>query len=216
MKPIEEFRKNKGTCLPCAKNYEKEMSRKRWRENGGRMREYAKNRYQTKKKEISEKYKIWYGKNRELRIEKAKDYSKKNKEKVYEQHKEWREKNTEHWKLMARLRYKEKMKTDPEFRLKNSLRIRILVALRKTPKSNNTAKLLGCSIEDLKKHLEKQFTKGMTWENHGLRGWHVDHIIPCSAFDLTKENEQKKCFNYMNLQPLWAKDNLTKKDKIKS
>jgi hypothetical protein len=72
----------------------------------------------------------------------------------------------------------------------------------------NTEELLGCSIENLKKHLEKQFTQGMSWKNYGK--WHVDHIKPCANFDLSKKTEQQKCFNYNNLQPLWAVDNLKK------
>ena len=50
----------------------------------------------------------------------------------------------------------------------------------------------------------------MTWENHGQYGWHVDHIKPCALFDLTKIEEQKKCFHYTNLQPLWWRDNIKK------
>ena len=69
-------------------------------------------------------------------------------------------------------------------------------------------------MEKLKKHLEKQFQKGMTWNNYGMYGWHIDHIIPCSAFNLNLESEQRKCFNYTNLQPLWAIDNIKKGDKI--
>ena len=71
-------------------------------------------------------------------------------------------------------------------------------------------KLIGCSIESLKNYLEKQFKKDMTWHNHGLYGWHIDHIRPCISFDLIKKSEQKKCFHYTNLQPLWAKENLSK------
>lgn len=72
--------------------------------------------------------------------------------------------------------------------------------------------MIGCSIEELKQYLEKQFKEGMTWDNYGE--WHIDHIIPCAAFDLTKEEEQLKCFNYTNLQPLWAEENEKKGDKI--
>ena len=59
-------------------------------------------------------------------------------------------------------------------------------------------------------HLEKQFQPGMSWDNHGYDGWHVDHIRPCASFDLTDEEQVRKCFHYTNLQPLWAKDNLRK------
>jgi hypothetical protein len=70
--------------------------------------------------------------------------------------------------------------------------------------------LLGCSISDFRKYLEKQFSEGMTWDNHGFNGWHIDHIKPCASFDLTIPEEQQKCFHYSNMQPLWAQDNLSK------
>lgn len=73
--------------------------------------------------------------------------------------------------------------------------------------------LLGCSIEYLMKHLESKFQDGMSWDNYGHNGWHIDHIKPCCSFDLTKEKEQKECFHYLNLQPLWAKDNYNKAKK---
>ncbi len=59
-----------------------------------------------------------------------------------------------------------------------------------------------------------KFLPGMTWANHGRRGWHIDHIIPCAAFDMTDENQAKACWNYKNLRPLWAEDNWAKGDKI--
>lgn len=73
---------------------------------------------------------------------------------------------------------------------------------------SQTIKLIGCSIEQLKQHLEKQFKLGMSWFNYGK--WHVDHIKPCASFDLTDIEQQKQCFNYTNLQPLWAEENLVK------
>jgi hypothetical protein len=60
--------------------------------------------------------------------------------------------------------------------------------------------------------LEKKFLPGMNWENYGE--WHIDHIVPCSSFDLSKSEQQKICFNYSNLQPLWAADNIRKSDSI--
>ena len=72
---------------------------------------------------------------------------------------------------------------------------------------------MGCNIDFLKKYIAKKFTKGMSWDNYGLYGWHIDHIKPCSCFDLTKPEQQKLCFHYSNLQPLWAKDNISKSNK---
>jgi len=105
-------------------------------------------------------------------------------------------------------------KTDSNYRLKDNCRKRINDALRNygIKKSKHTMELIGCSIEKLKEHLESQFKDGMTWENHSLHGWHIDHKRPCSSFDLTNPSQQKLCFHYTNLQPLWAKDNLEKGD----
>lgn len=72
--------------------------------------------------------------------------------------------------------------------------------------------LLGCTIEEFRAYLESKFTEGITWDNYGKQGWVIDHIIPCRSFDLTKIEEQKKCFNYKNMQPLWNTDNQKKSD----
>jgi hypothetical protein len=77
-------------------------------------------------------------------------------------------------------------------------------ALKRRKKLNDSINLFGCSPKKLKEHLESLFIDGMSWGNHGLNGWHIDHIIPTAAFDLSKEEEQKKCFNYTNLVPRWA------------
>jgi hypothetical protein len=72
--------------------------------------------------------------------------------------------------------------------------------------------LIGCDVPFLLKYLESKFSNGMTWNNYGK--WHVDHIKPCNSFDLQDIIQQKKCFHYTNLQPLWAYDNLSKGDKV--
>lgn len=69
---------------------------------------------------------------------------------------------------------------------------------------------VGCSYEQLVEHLESQFVEGMTWENYGLRGWHIDHIKPVCSFDHTDTDEVRECWHYSNLQPLWAIDNWKK------
>ena len=104
--------------------------------------------------------------------------------------------------------------TDQHFVLRKLISERIRGALRnfKANKYFSSQELVGCTLLKLRQHLESQFTTGMTWENQG--DWHIDHIMPCAAFDLTKRSEQKKCFHYTNLQPLWAIDNLKKGNKL--
>ncbi len=106
-------------------------------------------------------------------------------------------------------RYKE----DIIFKITLNFRRRLLRALNGELKSTTSLKLLGCTPEDLKIHLESQFKQGMSWNNYGLHGWHIDHRISCAKFDLSKEEEQLKCFHYTNLQPLWAKENWSKGSK---
>lgn len=73
--------------------------------------------------------------------------------------------------------------------------------------------MIGCSIQELKKWLEYQFDEDMTWENQG-EYWHIDHVTPCASFDLTNEEELKKCFSWENLRPCTGIENIEKKDKI--
>ncbi|MDA7756672.1 hypothetical protein N8920_02125 [Opitutales bacterium] len=115
-----------------------------------------------------------------------------------------------------RERAKKKRDNDPQYRLASVLRVlvRTSLSVRKASKAERTKELLGSSIEQFKVHLESQFTEGMSWNNMGRGGWHIDHIIPCAFFDLTKPSHQKVCFNWQNLQPLWEKDNITKGDKF--
>ncbi len=111
--------------------------------------------------------------------------------------------------------YKSKrIKIDAFFQLKQNLRSRITVALsrKKIQKNGSAIKLLGAPIEIVKLHLEKQFKKGMSWENYGFRGWHADHITPLASAK-TEEDLIKLC-HYTNLQPLWALENLKKSSKI--
>jgi hypothetical protein len=104
----------------------------------------------------------------------------------------------------------DRRKRDPIFKLIAYVRGRIRGALKRkgVRKTTKTEKLLGCSVHELKNYLEAQFKDGMTWTNYGQ--WHVDHIKPCCSFDLTKPEEQRACFHYTNLQPLWADENYTK------
>lgn len=102
---------------------------------------------------------------------------------------------------------------DINFKLKKRLRIRLLKAIKGNYKNGSAVRDLGCTIPELKSYLESKFIKGMNWSNHGLHGWHIDHIKPLSSFDLNNRKQFLEACNYKNLQPLWAKDNLKKSNK---
>jgi hypothetical protein len=153
--------------------------------------------YQNNKEKINERNKIYYHTNKEIVLKKQKKYQKNNKEKINNQ---------------SNIYAYNRKKTDPLFKLKCNLRIRICNAIKNKNyiKSKSTLEMLGCDLHTVKAHLEKQFTKGMTWANHGE--WHIDHIIPYAS--AKTEDELIKLFHYTNLQPLWAADNIIKSDKI--
>ncbi len=112
----------------------------------------------------------------------------------------------------ANKRRNQRLKEDVNYRLIKNYRTRIWNAIKNNKRFDKTLDLLGCDVLTLRTHLEKKFQKGMNWCNYGE--WHVDHIIPCASFDLSKREEQNKCFHYSNTQPLWATDNRSKANKI--
>lgn len=113
-------------------------------------------------------------------------------------------------KLTVLLRHRRRK--DPDFRLRGCLRHRVWMALKGKTKSDSTMGLIGCSLQELKKHLESKFKPGMTWKNYGPV-WHVDHLKPCAKFDLTDPEQQKICFHWTNLQPLFKAENMCKGDR---
>jgi hypothetical protein len=218
----------------CTKNCKKEA-----RHNTHiKYRQTHKEEIQMKRELNKDYYKNWYKKNRIKILRKQKKYSKEyrknNKEKIRYSQRKWEQ---EHEKEIIQKRRINKQKKalydknrrsrtrklrkiffkNPVNRLIHNARTRVRNALKGICKSDHTIKLIGCSVEVLKFHLEKQFKEGMSWENYGYYGWHVDHIKPCNSFNLHKKSEQFKCFNYKNLQPLWCWENYAKnrKERIK-
>ncbi len=122
----------------------------------------------------------------------------------------WREKNKECINSRKRELEKKKRDKDPTYRLRHNMSTRLYLAVKK--KYGNTFELVGCSKEDLCSYLESKFLEGMNWKNYGQ--WHVDHIIPCASFNLDDPEQQKACFHWSNLQPLWGIDNMKKGAKI--
>jgi len=196
---IKKIKKNK-LCLICKKEFilnsgaQKYCSKECSKVPIGK---YLKIYQQIHKEELSKYKKIYRQEHRKQITKILKKY--------YQEHK------IEHNSRMVEY-FRNRLRTDINFRLRSYLRKRIWDALKNNFKSANTMKLIGCTIEFLKQHLEKQFKQGMSWSNYG--SWHVDHIRPCASFDLSKPSEQRKCFHYTNLQPLWAKENLIKRDKL--
>ena len=166
-----------------------------------------------------------YYKNIEDRKEWSKNYYKTNKKEIINRNKEYRKDNIENKKEYDKEYYqinkdninkniRQRRKTDVNFRRKEIIKSTLRSAFRVDgyKKNGTTEKMLGCSYEHLLLHLEKQFTEGMNWSNKGMFGWHIDHKIPLSSSDT--EEGRYKLNHYTNLQPLWAKDNLSKGCKL--
>lgn len=192
---ISYFKKNSqckdghiNQCHICLKQHYKEYREK----NKDKIKQYAltnKDRLKSYHKEYSKK---WEANNKEKRQKQNKINSKI-----------WREKNKNY--------INEYRKNNPPTlslnrRISTLLSTRINELLKKvnSRKGSSSLQLLGCTIEFFKKYIESKFTKGMTWENRGKYGWHLDHIKPCSSFDLLDIEQQKMCFHYTNYQPLWS------------
>ena len=107
-------------------------------------------------------------------------------------------------------RHRDRCHHDLNYHLRSALRCRLKEALKNGQKSGSAVDDLGCSIEFLKSYLESLFLPGMTWDNWGVNGWHIYHILPLSSFDLTDREQFLEACNYRNLQPLWAADNIRK------
>ena len=193
---------------------------------------YAKVYYQENKEKRAAYHKVYNQENKEKRAAYAKEnkekkaaydkvYSQKNKEKKAAYHKVYYQKNKEKRAAYAKenkekiaaakkVYQRKRLKNDTDFKITQNVRRRLLLALKGNRKAGPTMELIGCTVAELWLHLESKFEPGMTRENHGRFGWHIDHKKPCCAFDLSDLEQQKICFHYSNLQPLWAKDNLEK------
>jgi hypothetical protein len=154
--------------------------------------------------------KNYYSKCKDKENKSTKKYYQANKDKLIKANCEWYKKNRDRLRPYRNKLRRTKRQNNIKFRMTCNLRNRVNKILRGKNKSASTLKLLGCSVEYLKIHLESKFDQNMSWDNYGK--WHIDHIRPCSSFDFSDPTQQKECFHYSNLQPLWAKDNLKKSD----
>lgn len=118
-------------------------------------------------------------------------------------------------RIKMRIRDKGKKKL-PHVMVKGRLssRLRELLRRKGQQKKNSISAYMGCTPKEMVAHVERQFTKGMSWENYGVFGWHLDHIIPCQRFDLTKEDHCRVCFNWRNIRPLWGEHNWNRQEML--
>ena len=153
--------------------------------------------------------KIYNQKCKDKICEQKKIYKEKNLERIRAYQKRWREENKE----KIRINQLNRLHKSITAKLSHNWRSRFKAAMLHN-KRGKSLDFMGCNVEYLKKYLESMFQPGMTWDNYGRYGWHIDHIIPVSSFDLTNIAHVYKCFHYSNLQPLWAHDNLAKSNKV--
>lgn len=182
-----------------------EWSREWKARNKKRVREYRKKYYQKNKAKEAKLRNEWLLKN----TGKKSEYDTRYREK----HREYLSKRRKSKKVrqMSNKRAKEIYWKSERKRVELILRAIIVQAVRKvkTSERSRAKDLLGCSVSDFKRYLESKFEGGMSWGR--FSEIHIDHIKPCAAFDLLDENQQKECFHYTNLQPLWASDNIKKR-----
>jgi len=204
-------------CKSCQNHYQKEYNQLNNKKiSDQRKKQRKQNLDLTNKKQRQyysnnlDKYKNYRKKYHIRHSEYMKNYRKTKKKQIYKKTQEWKNKNY----TILKEKRQEKYKNDIEYRLTLILRSRLRHAMDGKLKQEKTKELLGCSVLDLRLHLENQFMDGMNWNNYGKNGWHIDHIKPCASFDLTDPKQQKICFHYTNLQPLWATDNLIKHSKL--
>lgn len=151
----------------------------------------------------------WKEKNPEKVALIKKNWAADNHDKVHKSKRDWVKRNPEKDAESRKKWYHKEGAAQKRLRLLKALRVRVLRAIKGNKKVATTLSLVGCSVERLCEHLESQFRSGMVWENRGTV-WHIDHIKPCAKFDLTDPEQQKKCFHYTNLQPLFAEENFKK------
>tara|TARA_S200000501_G_scaffold277432_1_gene261265 strand:- start:365 stop:1642 length:1278 start_codon:yes stop_codon:yes gene_type:complete len=210
-----DLKRINGGCAECERQKMKEYSKKP--EVRKREREQQRERMKNPeyKKKVQERVKEYRSRPEVKEKVNAswRKYREKNIEKVKERFDDWKDRNKDAYRESRTTYLREKRRNDPIFRMQHNLRSRVHWALthQETTKDETTMKLVGCDLDTLVDFLESNFDNHMSWENYGE--WHVDHIRPCASFHLGEDGQQKVCFNWRNLFPLWGEDNQIKGNK---
>lgn len=203
-------------CKDCTKVYlstkkdKLQESQRKWREKNpeymseygksDKSKEYHRSYYIEHAQEYKDRKKQWRAENPEKESATRKMYNNENRKHLNEYHRDWKSKKRE-----SDINYKLKENTSRRIRYE-------LCTVLNGKKVKRTTEYIGCTIEELKSHLEAKFSEDMTWDNYGSL-WHIDHIIPCAAWNLQNEFENACCWNFRNLQPLLSSENQSKRDK---
>jgi len=215
-KPLTEFSRSKsandghqGRCKGC----QKKAQEKYRATNLEKIRERDRITHRQKRAEnpelIRSQDRARYAKTPEKFRKRGRDSYHSHPEKMRARQREWTRNNK--WYVLKSGRER---RENPSFAIGQSMRGIINTAIKKNYRGSRAPELLGCSLKSYREYIESLWKPGMSWDNWGVYGWHIDHIIPTSFFDLTENNQVIECFNYKNTQPLWAFDNMSKSNKI--
>ena len=198
-------------CKHCLKEYRianKDKARKAHKKWAEANKEKNKDYYKTY-------HKKYYQENKEKQLEYNKKYYRDNKDRISENNKKHYQENKEYYAEYNKKYQTERYNSDPDFKLSRLVRQfchRVTNAV-KEDKELRSLEYLGCSIAEFKAHIESQWQEGMTWENHSMHGWHIDHIKPLDWF-IKNSDDPWQANHYLNLQPLWAEENHSKHNKF--
>jgi len=187
----------RSICNECEKLYAKQWRKPLSEDKKAERKIYLKDWAANNRDKTRNNFKKWRSNNIELHNERNRVFNRKNK----------------HKNLM---RINNKMANDPVFKLGMNIKSLIRNSFKRVNnvtarKAQRTEKILGCSVEYFMEYLKSKFTEGMSFDNHGRYGWHIDHIKPLAT--AKTEQDIYALNHYSNFQPLWAQDNLKKKDK---
>jgi hypothetical protein len=217
-KNAAEFKRNKGhkdgletSCRECLKEYNKAYRAANLEHLLENARKWKKDNHE-RHLYCSRKWRI---NNQERHGENVRCWAKNNPDKVKAAQKKFYKNNPDKIRAWTR-KTSAKLRSTPSGKLKRNMSITMCLALKGRKAGRHWESLVGYNLNDLKGHLEKLFKPGMTWDNYGLGGWEVDHILPIASFNFENSEDIEKCWAFKNLQPLWSLENKSKGKKITS
>jgi hypothetical protein len=216
--------------------YHREWMRKFRKAHPEKQREANRRYRENNLEKIKLRYAERYARDRKKIIASVCEYSRRNRTKINERNRKRYHEDVEEARRKSRKSYvrrhelsedkkrdvrekhaaymRKKRNADPTFLVADRLRRRInsVISSAGIGKTGGLVDVSGCTVQELVSHIERQFVDGMSWQNR--RQWHIDHIVPCSAFDLTDPAQQLVAFHYTNLRPVWSHENLSKQARI--